>query len=138
MRMNVRRANLCAVSLLLIVGRGGVAAADDTRVVDAMARQDKAAVRTLLKQGVNVNTPAADGATALLWAAHWDDVETVDLLLKAGAKVDASDDHGVTPLAQACSNANVRMVTALLDAKANPNLAQTSGVTPLIAAMRVG
>ena len=63
-----------------------------------------------LKQGVDVNAARADGATALLWAAHWDDLETVDLLLDAGAKVNAADDHGVTPLARACENASVAMV----------------------------
>lgn len=122
----------------LVLAATLIAAPADPRLADAMARQDKMAVRALLKQGVDVNAPAADGATALIWAAHWDDVEAVDLLLKAGARIDAADDHGVTALARACSNASVRMVTTLLNAKANPNIAQTSGATPLIAAIRVG
>ena len=52
----------------------------------------------------------ADGATALLWAAHWDNREIVELLLRAGADVNAADDHGVTPLARACENASAAVV----------------------------
>jgi ankyrin repeat protein len=130
-------AGLCAVFLTLVAG---VPAADaaDSRLVDAMVRQDTQAVRALIKQRVDVNAPAADGATALMWASHWDDFETVDLLLAAGAKVNAADDHGVTALALASQNASTRMVEKLLGAAADPNLAQDSGVTPLIDAIRVG
>jgi len=115
-----------------------MAAGPDLRLVNAAAAQDKAAVRALLKEGVDVNAARADGATALLWAAHWDDLETVDLLLGAGATVNAAEDHGVTPLARACENAREAMVNKLLAAGANPNLAQTSGMTPLMIAARTG
>jgi ankyrin repeat protein len=46
---------------------------------------------SLIKQGVNVNVRAGDGATALQWAAHWDDV-VADLLIKANANINAADD----------------------------------------------
>ena len=90
-------AGLWAVPLLTAASMAA-AAGPDLRLVNAAAEQDKAAVRALLKTGINVNTVRADGATALLFAAHWDDVEMVDLLLRAGASVNAADDHGVTPL----------------------------------------
>ena len=61
-----------------------------------------------------MNAARADGATALLYAAHWDDLETASLLLQAGARVNAAADHGVTPLARACENASLRMVELLL------------------------
>ena len=51
------------------------AAAADLRLVDAVKRQDRAAVRTLLKQNADVKATQPDGATALHWAAHWDDLE---------------------------------------------------------------
>jgi len=114
------------------------AAGPDLRLVDAASQQDRAAVRALLKERVNVNTPRADGSTALLWAAHWDDLEIVDLLLGAGAKVNAADDHGVTPLARASENASLAMVEKLLEAGADANAAQTSGLTPLMTAARTG
>ena len=40
-------------------------------VADAAQRQDNAAVREFIRQRVPVNTPQADGTTALQWAAHW-------------------------------------------------------------------
>jgi ankyrin repeat protein len=113
-------------------------AAADQRLVNAAADQDKATVRALLKQSVDVNSTRADGSTALLWSAHWDDLETVDLLLKAGAKVDAADDYGVTPLSRAAENGSIAMVDRLLTAGANPNLAQVSGMTPLMTATHTG
>lgn len=128
-----------AVTVLASVARPASAAGPaDLRLVDAAAQQDWKAVRTLIGERVNVNTPRADGATALLWAAHGDDRPTVELLLSAGAKVNAADDHGVTPLARACENASVAVVEALLNAGASPNAAQSSGLTPLMIAAETG
>jgi ankyrin repeat protein len=137
MNANLRR--MAGGWAILVVTAGPASAADpDLRMVTAAAQQDKAAMRALLKEGVDANIARADGATALLWAAHWNDLETVDLLLKAGAKVNAADDHGVTPLARAAENAEPAMVQKLLTAGANPNAAQTSGLTPLMTAARTG
>ena len=61
----------------------------------------------MLKQKGDVNAPQPDGATALHWATHWDDMETVELLLSAGATVNAKNDYGVTPLSLASENANL-------------------------------
>ena len=108
------------------------------RLVQAAADKDRDAVRALLAKKIDVNAARADGATALLWAAHWDDLEMADLLLRAGAKVNAADDYGVTPLARACENASEAMVARLLDAGAKPNAAQKSGLTPLMIASRTG
>ena len=124
--------------VLLLTGGSPVPARADTRIVDAMARQNGQAVRALVKQGVDVNSRTADGTTALHWAAHWDDFDSVALLLQAGARIDAPDDHGVTALSLAAEHASVRMVETLLKAGANPNIAQMSGVTPLLEAVAVG
>src|SRR5882757_5921104 len=138
--MGTRALRLIGLSLLAVcVASTATPAESDVRIVEAAARQDMATVRTLLKQrGVNVNAARADGATALLWAAHWNDLQTVDALLKAGANVNAADDHGVTPLAQACENAGVPLVEKLLQAGANPNATQESGLTPLMIAAHTG
>ena len=116
----------------------GTAAGQDLRLVDAAAEQNLQTVRALVAQGIDVNTARADGATALLWVAHWDDPDTAAVLLGAGANVNAADDHGVTPLERAAENASVTMVRTLLAAGANPNDAQTSGLTPLMTAARTG
>ena len=114
------------------------AAEPDLRLVQAAADKDRAAVRTLIAAGVDVNAARPDRVTALLWAAHWDDLEMVDALLAARANVNAADDHGVTALTRAAENASEAMTRQLLGAGANPNLAQTSGLTPLMIAARTG
>ena len=88
-----------------------------------MQKQDKAALQALVRDKANVNAPQADGATALHWAAHWDDLETADLLIAAGANVNAKNDYSATPLSLACTNGNAAMVEKLLAAGANPNRA---------------
>jgi len=134
----MRVAGLGSFLFLTLAAAQAAAASSDLRLVDAVAARNPTLARTLIKEGVDVNAVRGDGATALLWAAHWDDGETLDLLLGAGAKVNAADDHGVTPLTRACENASVPAVTRLLKAGANPNLAQTNGLTPLMVAARTG
>ena len=137
--MRIRNTRLAGLLLLPVAFTVGMAAAAaDLRLIDAAAARDTALMRALVDEGVDVNAARADGATALLWAAHWDDAETVDLLLRAGADVNAADDHGVTPLARACENASAAVVELLLDAGADPNAAQTNGLTPLMTAARTG
>jgi ankyrin repeat protein len=125
-------------ALLSLTAGLAVAAPSNLRLVDAVAERNWPLVPTLLKEGVDANAARADGSTALLWAAHWDNREAIDLLLRAGAKVNAADDHGVTPLARACENGSESAVTRLLEAGANPNTAQTNGLTPLMIAARTG
>ena len=138
--MYVHMKQLASLGLLLVLTVVGqmTAAGPDLRLVDAMAERNTALVRTLLGEGVDVNSARADGATALLWAAHWNDVDLAEQLLGAGARVNAADDHGVTPLARACENASEEMVGRLLEADADPNAAQINGLTPLMTAARTG
>ena len=138
--MHVHMKRLASLYLLFALTAVGhmTAAGPDLRLVDAMAERDTALVRTLIGEGADVNSARADGATALLWAAHWDDVDAAERLLGAGASVNAADDHGVTPLARACENASEEMVGKLLEAGADPNAAQVNGLTPLMTAARTG
>src|SRR5687768_3367880 len=82
----------------------------DRRVVEAAKARDLATLRTLIATRADVTVPHGDGATALHWAAHWDDAAIADVLIAAGAPVNAADDHGVTPLALACLNGSDTMV----------------------------
>jgi ankyrin repeat protein len=123
------------VPLLAVVSLG---AGSDRRLIEAAKEPDKLAVRALLKQKVDVNARDGDGATALHWAARWDDLESADLLIAAGADVNAADDLGGTPLWVACAEASASMVDRLLRAGAKPNVALMSGETPLMAASHVG
>jgi ankyrin repeat protein len=118
--------------------RPAAAADPDLRVVDAAKRQDRAAVKTLLAQRANAKAVQADGAGALHWAAHWDDVEMAGWLIEAGADVNVRNDLGVSPLLIASTNASAPMVQRLLAAGANPNAASLGGESPLLVASRAG
>jgi uncharacterized protein len=128
---------VCGLALLLsaIGVRGAV---PDAVLADAAERMDRAAIRALLQQRADVNTPQVDGMTALHWAAYRDDLETGALLVRAGANVKAANRYGVTPLSLACVNGNGEMVELLLKAGADPNTALPGGETALMTAARTG
>ena len=123
----------------MVVATGLDAADRDLRLVNAAERQDWQTVQTLLKTKINVNAAQADGATALHWAAHSDNLDMVDQLLRAGADVNAVNDHGVTPLSLACENRNAAVAERLVKAGANVNATlPAQGETVLMAASLSG
>ena len=134
--MRVRARGLVGMGMVLLFSTAGFAAEAD--LVEAAEKGDRAAVRNLLGQDVDVNLARADGTTALAWAVHRNDAETVDLLIAADADVNAANEYGVTPLALACTNRNAGMIGKLLDAGANPNAAQWTGETPVMTCARTG
>ena len=97
----------------------------DLPLVEAVKSRDANAVRTLLAEGVDVNAPQPDGATALHWAAYRDDLDTAALLIEAGANVNTANELGATPLWLAADNGSPTMIERLLDAGADPNVALT-------------
>ena len=110
----------------------------NSRLAEAVKNRNKGAIRDLLRQQADVNTPEDDGATALHWAAHLGDLESADLLIRAGANANAKNDYGITPLSLACTNANAAMVEMLLKAGANSNTTIATGETPLMTCARTG
>jgi len=96
------------------------AASNIAVVADAARTDDLPAVRKLIKEHADVNAPANDGSSALLWAAFHSDAEMTKALLAAGAWVDTPNHYGVTPLLQASRNGDVEVMRMLLDAGANP------------------
>lgn len=126
----------CMVVLLGVAILLGAAASD---LADAAMRGNKQAVRSLLQQKANVNTPQSDGTTALHWAVRSDDLETAELLIRAGANVSAANREGATPLLLAAVNGNAAMLEKLLQAGADPNAPLTKyGDTALMMAARTG
>lgn len=132
------RRSVSALALLLAGASGLQAAGDDLRLIEALQRRDAAAAHALLQEGVDVNTRRADGATALAWAAHWDDLDTAARLIAAGADPNAANALGVTPLMLASTNRSARMAELLLDAAADPNAARPNGETALMHAALAG
>jgi ankyrin repeat protein len=107
-------------------------------IADAAEHGDRAKIRALLKQRLDVNAPQPDGMTALLWAAWRDDREIANWLIAAGADVKAANRYGVTPLSLACTNGDGALAEVLLKAGADPNAALSGGETPLMTAARTG
>ncbi len=124
--------------LTIVVATAGNTQEVDLRLVKAAKAQDAATVQTLVEQQAPVNVAQPDGATALHWTAHWDDLETADALLRAGADVNATNELGVAPLALSCINGSARMVEKLLERGANVNHTLPTGVTPLMTCARSG
>jgi ankyrin repeat protein len=135
-----KHCRLAAVALTLLMASGLSYAAEpnDSRLVEAARSQDQKAVRTLLTQKVDVNSRSSDGSTALLWLAHWNDLDTANLLLGAGADANTANDFRMTPLSEACINANSAFVRLLLKSGANPNTPIATGETPLMTCAKSG
>ncbi len=114
------------------------AASPDIRLVDAVKHSDKAAIKALLPQRLDLNAQDVDGSTALHWAARKDDLETAGALIKGGANVKASNRYGVTPLSLACINGNAAMIELLLKSGADANTTLPEGETVLMTAARTG
>src|SRR3954470_2622513 len=110
----------------------------DYRLGTAAQERDAARVRALLQERADVNARRPDGATALMWAAHWANVEMARQLLRAGANPNAADEQGVSPLALACETGDEAVVAVLLGGGAKPDQPQVNGVTPLMMAARTG
>ena len=125
--------------LLVIFAQAAlIAAGADARLIKAVRSKDAATVRALIKQRVDVNAPLGDGATALHWAAHVDDLTIADLLIRAGARAAVANDNGFTPLHLACINRSGAMVERLLSAGADANAASLNGETVLMTCTRAG
>src|SRR5262245_7655874 len=129
---NNRQDFLSASALTLFMVVGAAAANEDLRLVAAVKHRDLPPAPIPLSGHAHGNVRAEDGSTALLWAAHWNDLETGELLVRAGGDPNAANDYRMTPLVQACTNGSSAFVDLLLKAGANPNTPVATGETPLM------
>ena len=124
--------SFCLAALVL-------AAPADTPVADAARQGDIDTVRSLLRQGMDVNAAQGDGMTALHWTAFKDDVDMARMLIYAGANVEAATRiNAMTPLVLAARNGSGAMVAALIEGGADANGTMTTGTTPLMFAAAAG
>src|SRR6476660_7757731 len=84
------RATGCALLMLATAS----AESAESRLADAVGKLDRATVRTLLHEHVDVNAAQVDGMTALHWAAYLDDPEIAKLLIEAGADAKVANRYG--------------------------------------------
>jgi len=114
-------------------------AASDPALVVAARDGDFDVVRTLLSKRVNVNEPARDGSTALLWAVHHSNLPMVRALIAAGANFITPNRYGVTPLLEASRTGDTPLIAELMKAGADVRRSvHPDGETPLMAASRTG
>ena len=128
----MKRAALFALALALAAGES------DTHLIEAVKSGNIEAVRALAKNRTLLNTPEADGTTALAFAVRADDLPVVQALLAAGADARASNRYAVTPLELAVNNGNAAITSALLKAGADASFVKPGGQTILMAAARTG
>ena len=125
---------------LALLPIAGAAAAADPELVNAVRRSDRDAVRALLQRRADVNTSQSDGATALHWATHANELATArSAVIRAGANVNATNNYGVAPPSLARLNRSAAMVARLLTAGASAKTANTrTGQTALMQCARTG
>src|SRR5215831_11633643 len=128
--------SILALIIVLPVMRGQ--AAGDPPLVAAAKNDDLSAVRGLLAKRVNVNEPARDGSTALLWSAYNGNLEMARALITAGVAVNTPNHYGITPLLQASRTGDAAFVGMLIKGGADVAAAHPDGETPLMAASRTG
>jgi uncharacterized protein len=110
----MKRAFLCSLCALCVLGLAPVeprvqTAGKADALSEAARKGDAAAVKTLLDEGVDVNTKFRYNRTALSFAADRGHVEVVKLLLERGADVTVKDTfYGATALTWAVSPAGDR------------------------------
>jgi uncharacterized protein len=97
----------------------------------ALTDRDHARVRSLIREGANVDTWSWAGGTALFSAAAAGDLEFARELLDRGADVNAATKIGLTPV-NAAIGMNSSVLPLLLDRGANPNSTDHHGITPLM------
>ncbi len=93
-------------------------------------------VRSLLEQGVDVNTTNKLGESALIASVYSGDIDTVQLLLDKGADVKVQDKDGWTPLIAAAANRQHILMKALLTKYQDVNLPAKDGKTALMMAVK--
>jgi ankyrin repeat protein len=125
------------MSVIVLPAMGGLAATDPALVV-AARNDDLQTVRSLIAKRANVNEPARDGSTALLWATYHANLEMVRALIDASAPVNAPNHYGITPLLQASRAGDAALISTLLKGGADPAASHPDGETPLMAASRSG
>ncbi len=140
-KLTLRAAGLAAATGLLSLGAAASSYAQSgpQSLVDLVRTgQRDAVLAAITSPAVDVNVPAPDGSTPLLWATYNVDREMVRALLKRGAKANVANRYGDYPLTEAVKLGDVELVRMLLDAGAGPDSPNLDGQTALMLASTIG
>jgi len=140
-KLTIRAAGFSAAIGVLSLGAAALSSAQSgpQSLVDLVrSGQREAVLAAITSPAVDVNVPAPDGSTALMWATYNVDHELVRALLKDGAKVNVTNRYGDSALEEAVKLADVEIVRMLLDAGANPDSPNQDGQTALMLASTIG
>ena len=126
------------ITLLACSGTTAQMAEDNEKALLVAARNDSAAVRRLLSQGVKVDVRDEDGRTPLLLAVRHSQLEVARVLIEAGADVNAQDKMQDSPLLFAGAEGRLEILRLILKAKPNFKVYNRYGGTALIPACERG
>jgi hypothetical protein len=105
---------------------------DKSPLAYAIEKQRRPIIRTLIKNGADVNYKRqSDGATPLIVAAQMGDYQLVNTLINAGASIEEYDQEKRTALIVAAKENNKNIVKKLLSVGANINAVDESGLNAL-------
>lgn len=136
----------CRALFFLFLSCGTNLAFGESELVSMIASGQREAVLVMINDGVDVNAAQSDGTTALMYAAHQNDLQLVKALVSAGASVKQVNDYGASVISEASisgtsgsgASAGTDILKILLEHGADANWSNPEGETPLMNAARGG
>ena len=87
------------------------------KLLEAVENNSLKAIKSLIKEGADVNATNRNDDTALMYAAYKGDKQTGELLIENGADVDAINKNGYTALMYAKNNRHEEVIKLLTKEK---------------------
>jgi ankyrin repeat protein len=134
----VKKSSVAAVVMAVLIAAVSIATPAKPTLLDAAESGDRASALKLLAERADPNTVGPDGTTAIMFAAHNDDLVLVQALIKAGANVKLKNQFGTSAITEAAIIGSAPIIDALIKAGADPNFKNPEGETPLMEAARSG
>jgi len=109
-----------------------------TLLFEASLRRNKAVLKYLVEQGIDINKTNNDGNTVLFEVCSRGNEALIKYLVELGADINIKNINGNTVLFEACANGNEELVKYLVEFGADINIINNSGKTLLCKAYSSG